>query len=352
MSVDHYLREVQRRQGDLGRLQHEKAREVGRAADETRKANAAAESAGRTNSLSIAQSKLRDAQRHSEAAARHQLRVADIESKIARENRHLMDTEKRLSDARQQLERQRVRDQERAAREHEIRMRSITGTLTQHGQLHQVALSAIEKLQQLPEEIVVLFLAANPLDQKQLRLDEEARTIHDMIRRSEHHDAVRFESRWAVRPLDVLQAINECQPRIVQFSGHGSDTDEIVFQDSSGNAKSVPKAAIVQTMAATSGDIQLVFFNTCFSRSQAEAVVQHVPAAIGMNRAIGDEAARVFSSQFYSAIGFGHSVGKAFQQAKAALMLESIPEESTPELFLAPGLSADQLVLVRPADGG
>ena len=157
-------------------------------------------------------------------------------------------------------------------------------------------------------------------------MDEEARAIAEMIRKSKHRDAVNLESRWAVRPLDVLQAINELRPRIVHFSGHGSDRDEIVFLDNDGGSKFVSKEAIVQTIAA-SGDMELVFFNTCYSRGQAEAVVKHVTAAIGMNTDIGDEAARVFAAQFYSAIGFGLSVRKAFDQAKAALMLEGIEEE-------------------------
>jgi hypothetical protein len=167
-----------------------------------------------------------------------------------------------------------------------------------------------------------------------------------MIRKSEYRDAVRLESRWAVRPLDVLQAINECNPRVIHFSAHGSDDEEIVFQDEAGFTKLVSKEAIAQTLAAASGDIQLVFFNTCYSRPQAEAVVEHVPAAIGMNTSIGDEAARVFSAQFYSAIGFGLSMERAFRQAKAALMLEGIREELTPELFITDDLDASELVLV------
>lgn len=178
-------------------------------------------------------------------------------------------------------------------------MQAITGRLTQHDRLHNVAMTAIETLQQLPEKITVLFLAANPLDQANLRLDEEARAIAEMIRKSEHRDAVVFESRWALRPLDLLQGLNELRPGIIHFSGHGSDADEIVFQDNDGRTKRVSKEAIVETMAAASGDIRLVFFNTCYSRGQAEAVVKHVPAAIGMNTSIGDDAARVFSASFY-----------------------------------------------------
>ena len=170
-----------------------------------------------------------------------------------------------------------------------------------------------------------------------------------MIRKSQHRDGVKLESCWAVRPLDVLQAINEHRPRIVHFSGHGSDQDEIVFQDEMGQTKLVTKEAIVQTMAAASSDIRLVFFNTCYSRNQAEAVVKYIHAAIGMSTSIGDSAARVFAAQFYSAIGFGLSVKRAFEQAKAALMLEGIPEQDTPELFVANCVKADQLILVKPA---
>jgi hypothetical protein len=272
------------------------------------------------------QMKHREAQRHRDAAVRHQKRVAELEGKIAREQGKLSEVSKRLASAQNDADRKRLSDQRRAESEHERRMQTITGRLAQHDQLHKVASAAIEKLRQLPEKITVLFLAANPLDQPTLRLDEEARAIGEMIRKSEHRDAVLFESRWALRPLDVLQALNELRPRIVHFSGHGSDRDEIVFQDNDGRTKLVGKEAIVQTMAAASGDIQLIFFNTCYSKPQAEAVVKHVPAAIGMNTSIGDAAARVFSAQFYSAIGFGLSVGRAFQQGLAALMLESIPE--------------------------
>ena len=246
-----------------------------------------------------------------------------------------------------------LRDPQQQAMEAEISnnlgaLESIRTKLDQHTKLHNIALSTLQKLQQPPETITVLLLAANPLDQAELRLDEEVRSIGEMIRKAEHRDAVRLVSRWAVRPLDVFQAINECRPAIVHFSGHGSNQNELIFQDNSGNSKPVTKEAIVQMLAAASDDIQLVFFNACYSRGQAKAVVTHIPAAIGMNAAIGDDAARVFAAQFYSAIGFGHSISRAFQQARAALMLEGIPEENTPELFVAPGIAVIPSIIVKP----
>lgn len=203
-------------------------------------------------------------------------------------------------------------------------------------------------MRKIPEKITVLFLASNPINQVQLRLDEEARSITEMITKSKHRDSIRFQTCWAVQPKDVLQAINEYNPSIVHFSGHGSDNDEIIFQTNSGVAKIVSKEAIVHTMMASSEEIRLVFFNTCYSRNQAEAVVEHVEATIGMNTSIGDKAAITFSSQFYSAIGFGFSVDKAFEQAKALLMLEGIPEQDTPELFIHEGLNAKDIIIVKP----
>jgi len=348
MSSEHYRRQAQQHQQDIARLQREKGSVASRIADAQRKANNAVQSANRASSTSSINSYLRDVQRYQEEVAREQKKIADIEDKIAREQGRLNDALKNQARDEEREQRDRQRVEERRLMESEQRMRQITSKLTHHDVLHQHTLSALEHLAQLPEQIVVLFMASNPLDQPQLRLDEEARAIAEMIRRSEHRDAVKLESCWAVRPLDVLQAINEYQPRIVHFSGHGSDQSEIVFQNQSGGTKLVSKEAIVQTMAAASGDIQLVFFNTCYSREQAEAVVQHIPAAIGMNTSIGDEAARVFAAQFYSAIGFGLSVRRAYDQAKAALLLESIPEDKTPELFVAAGLDAETLILVKP----
>lgn len=70
--------------------------------------------------------------------------------------------------------------------------------------------------------------------------------------------------------------------------------------------------------------------------------------SIGMNTSIGDDAARVFAAQFYSSIGFGLSIQKAFDQAKAALMLEEIAKENTPELYVKDVLDANEIIIVRP----
>ena len=348
--LDTYRKNVQRKAEEIAKLQQDKAREQKKLSDFSGKINSCSQSISRTKTASTIQSKLREIERHQKSSAQLGKKIADFEVKIARKNKELSDEQKKVAREEEKELKKRAQEAEKQARDQQKRMVTINSTLAAHGKLHQDTRLAIEKLQQLPEKIVVLFLASNPIDQMQLKLDEEARAITEMIRKSKHRDSVQFVSCWAVRPMDILQALNEIRPSIVHFSGHGSDQDEIIFQNPDGTAKSVSIEAIVQTMMASTEGLRLVFFNTCYSRNQAEAVAEHVEAAIGMKTSIGDEAARVFSSQFYSSIGFGLSVRKAFEQAKALLMLEGIPEEETPELFTAQGLSAEDIVIVKPKD--
>lgn len=362
MGSDYYRRQVLSHQEKIGQLQKEKSNHASKASDALSKANAAKQAATRTSSLSTVQSKFKEAQRYDEEYAKHQKEISRIEAKITDEMRRRGDAERNLQreEKREVEETQRkslrfAREQEERAKrlessanQHEYQLHSIGHTLRGHDTLHRQTQEAIVRLSRLPEKISVLFVAANPLDQQQLRLDEEARSIQEMIRKAKHRDSVEFHSHWAARPLDILQAVNEYDPSIVHFSGHGSEEAELVMQGSDGESKLVTKEAIAAALATCSENIKLVFFNTCYSRAQAEAVVKYIPAAIGMNTSVSDDAACIFSSQFYSAIGFGYSVRKAFDQARAALMLEGVSEENIPELFCGEGLDANELVIVSP----
>lgn len=319
---------------------------------------------GSGTSLSTFTSKMQQIASKQKDASNCQKKVADLEARISSKNGDLsrrlaslesaeaQERSKQEAEAKKRRDAEKKHADEQKRREDEAlrRAREITRETEKQSRLHQQMKSsrfAID-ITKLPTKIKVVFFAANPIDQSYLRLDEEIRTIEEKIRASEHRDSVALVSKWAVRPNDLMQAFNEHDPHIVHFSGHGSDTDEIVFQDNNGEAKLVSKNAIVELLNAMAGNIRVIVFNTCFSAAQAAAVTQHIDVAIGMNDSIGDDAARVFAAQFYSAIGFGKSVGEAFRQAKVALMLEGIKEENTPQLFVRADVSADDIVLVRP----
>jgi hypothetical protein len=197
-------------------------------------------------------------------------------------------------------------------------------------------------------KIKVLFVSANPDGTLKLKLDEEIREISAKIRASQHRDSVELVSIWAVRPDDLLQSLNEHRPHVVHFSGHGSPSDEIILLDKNGLPKPVAKPALVSLFRTLKDNIRLVVLNACFSRPQAEAISGIVDCTIGMSKEIGDEAAIIFAASLYRAIGFGRSIQDSFDQAKTALMLESIPEETTPELLVQSGVDASEVILVDP----
>ena len=174
------------------------------------------------------------------------------------------------------------------------------------------------------EKVKILFLAANPKASTLLRLDEEIRQIQGKIRAAEFRDHFDLQSRWAVRPLDLLQAFNEIRPHIVHFSGHGSIDSELVLEDDQGAARPVSVEAIQSLFGALKDNIRLVLLNACHSESQARAVSTSIDCTVGMNEAIGDDAAITFASTFYGALAFGRSVGQAFEQGRVALMLQGL----------------------------
>ncbi len=192
--------------------------------------------------------------------------------------------------------------------------------------------------------IKILFLSSNPEFTTPLKLDEEARLITQKIRASEYRDVLKLETLWAVRPDDLIQALLEHQPQIVHFSGHGSESGEIVLMDNNRQAKPVSAEALKMLFTTLKDNIRVVVLNACYSETQAQAIAEVIDCVVGMSTSIGDEAAIFFAASFYRAIGFGRSIKDAFDQGKTAIMLEGISEVDTPQLLTRTG--------VDPAAGG
>ncbi|MFI4912641.1 MAG: CHAT domain-containing protein [Sedimentisphaeraceae bacterium JB056] len=337
--ISSYRNQIQRITKDIAKLQTDLSKEAKIIADAKKNINRVNRSITSNTSQSIICSKMREIERYEDKTARSEQKRADLENKKARKTEE-------LNRIKERLDREELRETDKQMRQQKQTFDKINYNLETQSRLIKENTQAVRDLQKPIEQITVLFFASNPhLD---LRLDEEMRAIDEMVRKSEHRDSVILQSKWAVRPADILQGINEYSPQIIHFSGHGSETGELVLQDDAGQAKLIDVDAMVQVMVASSSSIRFAFLNACYSHEQAMAIVEYVEAAIGMNAPIGDNAAKIFASQFYSAIGFGKSVKEAFEQAKALLMMEGIKEVDTPELFVADGVNAEDIILVIP----
>jgi hypothetical protein len=192
----------------------------------------------------------------------------------------------------------------------------------------------------------VLFLAANPRATSRLDIDHEVRRVEQQIRASPNGASLQLISRWAVQPGDLQQALLEVEPSVVHFSGHGTTSERLLLDDGEGNTAPVSNEALAQLFSILKGRIRVVVLNACHSRPQAEAIIEHVDCAIGMARAIGDEAATEFVVAFYRAIGYRRSVAEAFALGVNALKLKGIPEANTPQLLVRAGVDAAKVFLV------
>lgn len=160
-----------------------------------------------------------------------------------------------------------------------------------------------------------LMLAAAPLDQQPLRLDEEARDLREQLRLVNAPAAdVQVEHRWAVRANQLQMEIMNEKPQILHFSGHG-DHGLILLEDTSGNTAEVSAKAIAD-LIELNRSIDCVLLNACYSESVARLTAPHVKAVIGCNASIDDNAAIAFTRAFYRALAHGEPYDRAFRLAK------------------------------------
>lgn len=343
-----YRSALLRKREELAKLNQDLAKEQAKISPLQGKIIAAQNAMNRTKSPSVAKSRLNDIGRANKSLADVQKKIGDIQTKIAKKEKEIVTAEKNYKNEEVRVQKKQETEDKKRLQEATRQSQQLEQRIRHNERIQEQMQRDIEKLQAVPETITVLFLAANPNGTAPLQLDEEARAIQQKIRMSDYRDSVRFESRWATRSGDILQAINETNPTIVHFSGHGAPNGDLVLLNPDGSPKLVSKEIISLAMATASDTIRLVVFNACFSEVQAQNVVNHIDAAIGMSTSIGDEAACVFAAQLYSSIGFGRSLQTSFKQAIAQLMLEGIPEDNTPRLYVKDSMAANDIIFVQP----
>jgi hypothetical protein len=216
---------------------------------------------------------------------------------------------------------------------------------------------------------VILFLAANPQRTSRLALDEECAAIERELRSTEARNDFDFRSKWAVSIDEMMRHLNELQPTIVHFSGHGGGSSDVYLLDelhepapdhrdlagvtSAGiqlqgeqrQPQYVSARALSQMLTTAAPSVRLVVLNACFSDAVAEAMQGKVDCVVGMRDVIGDRAARMFSVGFYRALGYRRSIGNAVAQAIATLAAGEPPAEHLPICRPRSGTSADSIEL-------
>ncbi len=182
----------------------------------------------------------------------------------------------------------------------------------------------------------ILILSANPVDTTRLRLDTEVREIQQTLRQSHHRDEFTVIPVGAVRIDDLQQTLYDYHPTIVHFSGHGSGNNGLILEDNSGRSVLVSEKALARLFQGFQTEVECVLLNACYSEIQAKAIHQHIDCVVGMNQAIGDEAAIKFAVGFYRALGAGEPYDNCFESGRTLIDLNAISEVDKPQIKYRP----------------
>ena len=136
----------------------------------------------------------------------------------------------------------------------------------------------------------------------------------------------------AVRPADLSQALLDIQPTIVHFSGHGTATGALCFEDVLGNSHPIEPDALAALFEQFAAQVDCVVLNACYSETQARAIAEHIDRVIGVSHEIGDKAAIAFTIGFYQALVAGRSIEESYKLGCVQVRLQGAPRSLTPVL--------------------
>jgi CHAT domain len=183
--------------------------------------------------------------------------------------------------------------------------------------------------------VKILFLGANPRGTRSLRVDEEIREIQQTIMRGRERDSIQVETRWAVRPPDITQALIDTRPHFVHFAGHGGGEEEsFAAENEFGFVHVIPVEGLVKAFETFGRDVQCVIVNACRTERLARALAEVVPCVVGMRQTVGDRSAIRFSIGFYQALAGGEPVETAFDAGVTQLMMTPDGDDASAPLLL------------------
>lgn len=179
--------------------------------------------------------------------------------------------------------------------------------------------------------IPVLAAFASAKDTDRLDLLQEARVLQQTL--EAHGDAFDLRLLPAATIDDLCWGINEHQPRILHFSGHGR-LEGLVFEEGAGKSRLVPRQALVRELATSVPPLTCVVLNACWSDVHAPDLSLGVPYVIAMRGRIDDAAAIEFTRGFYVALAAGADIPTAFEKGRNRIDLKDLPDSDVPVLVV------------------
>lgn len=179
----------------------------------------------------------------------------------------------------------------------------------------------------------LLMMTANPKDTAALELNDEIDVVEESLAKAPERQSFFFKPILNTRKERLLELLLRHKPQIVHFSGHGLNTDGLLFYGAHGQSDGVGGTELASMFKEFTDQISCVLLNACHSESQAQVIAQYIPNVIGSDSAIGDQLAIRFSEGFYTALFAGQSYEKAYNMAMAHVGLQQFPPGGRPVFY-------------------
>jgi len=177
-------------------------------------------------------------------------------------------------------------------------------------------------------------MAAAPDDKIYVNVVKEGTEIQQTL--DGQRDKFQFFHILGITKDHFLDDLERYRPNILHFSGHGTESSSLVFQD----GDELSSEQLEKTFQSLPFKISVVFLNACYSKHQARSISKYVDYIIGMKKAVSDEAAIIFSSKFYKSLLKNINYKEAYSDAIAYLSYYLESESSIPKLITSHGFDS------------
>jgi hypothetical protein len=194
----------------------------------------------------------------------------------------------------------------------------------------------------------ILVIIASPQGWPRLSVEREWAAISDALTEKQRAHLVSIDRLRAPTISELQRWLRHNEVHVLHFVGHGYFDDRLedgmlMFSDPDGRAAPI-SSAVLGTHIRDHDPLRLVVLNACQTARVADAdpysgmaqglIQQEAAAVVAMQFPISDDAAVVFTREFYGAAADGEPLDQAMVSARKALLADPGREWATPVLFL------------------
>lgn len=156
----------------------------------------------------------------------------------------------------------------------------------------------------LPEEVRIVIIAANPTDTFPLRLNDELDAIIQAVQISDQQCKLRFaepHTRLSAQLVDLIEALIRIRPHIIHFAGHGAEDGNLKLQAIDGRSLDLNPDQLMQLLKLVHdrSPVTAVVFNLCYSYTLLEQAAPLFDYVIGWKGELPDKKGKIFAESFY-----------------------------------------------------